>query len=341
MDAEPFERIESRRELPLAEFNRTYAAPARAVHLAGLAAGWPATRMWSLTHLARSFGDLVLRVEERPERRPDRLSPAPLFRVRLDEYVELLRDTSFEGSGVRYYATETPIPPEHPIRADFAVPEPCRGRLRFDEPLLFFGPGGTRSGLHFDIAHNLFVQVKGRKRVLLLDPLQSKHVHAGRWYTARGHHSDVDVLRPDPARFPRFRAARVREVVLDAGDALFIPGFWWHEVISLEESISLSFFWSNLPARPGASRGAELLRSIVRDGVPWPRSPFHLRYVAGYVWNRGRQSFRPLQRVPELGRAPRAAGPQLPTSPAPNERSHADSNPSRRSLPATSLTLPE
>ena len=35
------------------------------------------------------------------------------------------------------------------------------------------------------------------------------------------------------------------EVELGAGDALFIPAFAWHQVTSLEESISLNFFWGD------------------------------------------------------------------------------------------------
>ena len=37
----------------------------------------------------------------------------------------------------------------------------------------------------------------------------------------------MDVARPDLARFPAFAAARRREAVLRAGDAVFVPAFYW------------------------------------------------------------------------------------------------------------------
>lgn len=44
--------------------------------------------------------------------------------------------------------------------------------------------------------------------------------------------SPVDILRPDLDRFPHFARARRLHCVLEPGDVLFMPAFWWHEVQS-------------------------------------------------------------------------------------------------------------
>jgi ribosomal protein L16 Arg81 hydroxylase len=44
-------------------------------------------------------------------------------------------------------------------------------------------------------------------------------------------------------------------IVLEAGQSLFIPRFWWHHVTALEPAVGLNFWWSS---------GMRALRSI-----PW------------------------------------------------------------------------
>ena len=44
--------------------------------------------------------------------------------------------------------------------------------------------------------------------------------------------SPVDLTKPDLARFPAFATARPLSCEIRAGDALYLPSFWWHEVRS-------------------------------------------------------------------------------------------------------------
>ena len=44
--------------------------------------------------------------------------------------------------------------------------------------------------------------------------------------------SPIRVGRPDLERYPKFNRTRPLTVTLEAGDALFIPALWWHEVVS-------------------------------------------------------------------------------------------------------------
>lgn len=53
----------------------------------------------------------------------------------------------------------------------------------------------------------------------------------------------VEVFNPDYARFPKLADAVCHEVVLDAGEMLFIPKFWWHAVSHLADlTLSVNFF---------------------------------------------------------------------------------------------------
>jgi ribosomal protein L16 Arg81 hydroxylase len=53
---------------------------------------------------------------------------------------------------------------------------------------------------------------------------------------------------PERERYPAFNPERAMDVVVEQGDILFIPEFFWHEVHSLDSpSASLSIWWSESP----------------------------------------------------------------------------------------------
>jgi hypothetical protein len=112
-----------------------------------------------------------------------------------------------------------------------------------EAPKLWIGPGGTVSPFHRDKTDNLFVQVKGRKSVLLGSPDQWQELYA--WSidpTGQFEGCDVDPEKPDLERFPLFARAHLLRVSLEPGDMLFIPEGWYHHVRSLETQLSMNFW---------------------------------------------------------------------------------------------------
>jgi len=49
--------------------------------------------------------------------------------------------------------------------------------------------------------------------------------------------SPVDIAAPDLKRFPKFTEAKRLSCVLNPGDVLFMPAFWWHEVQSYPDVV--------------------------------------------------------------------------------------------------------
>jgi ribosomal protein L16 Arg81 hydroxylase len=81
----------------------------------------------------------------------------------------------------------------------------------------------------------LLAQVVGRKRITLIPSFESHLV-----YNHIGVYSQVDCENPDLSRYPLFAKASKFETVLEPGEVLFIPVGWWHQVRSLDVSISVS-----------------------------------------------------------------------------------------------------
>lgn len=100
---------------------------------------------------------------------------------------------------------------------------------------LWMGPEGTVTPPHFDPHNSVLLQVHGRKRIRLAPRLRAALHGLVDGYYLRGGLDDAF-------------GARVRTVELDAGQALFVPAGWFHEVTALAPSITLSFLcfpWDN------------------------------------------------------------------------------------------------
>ncbi len=103
----------------------------------------------------------------------------------------------------------------------------------------------------------MYMQLSGEKRLTLFDPHHNENLyeaHIPEAILTFDHQtttffrrsllestsmvmSPVDILRPDLDRFPNFAKARRLHCVLQPGDILFMPAFWWHEVQSSPDPV--------------------------------------------------------------------------------------------------------
>lgn len=97
----------------------------------------------------------------------------------------------------------------------------------------------TRTDLHCEPIENLVLQLRGRKKWMLLPPSQSKYLRPrigpdGRAYV-------FSTLTPDN---PQIRRLQRYELETRSGDLLFVPTWTWHRVdyIPGETAFSASFF---------------------------------------------------------------------------------------------------
>lgn len=138
---------------------------------------------------------------------------------------------------------------------DIEPPRATRG-AGWQSSKIWISPDGALSPLHFDIAHNVHVQVTGRKRFLLLPARDALRLYPYPPWSGTPNFSHVDPMNPDFGRYPRARGATRWVGDLSPGDAVFIPGFVWHHVTTLETSVSVNFWWAR-GARSLAARSSD------------------------------------------------------------------------------------
>lgn len=121
------------------------------------------------------------------------------------------------------------LPIFSPVTKSFFMPEPegarginCR-----------FGSKGIIAETHYDFSRNFIIILGGQKRYILAHPNQCKNLELYQPGHPSARHSRVDWSNPDEWHTGRFPQARVNEVVLQAGDALYLPTSWFHFIVSL------------------------------------------------------------------------------------------------------------
>ncbi len=129
--------------------------------------------------------------------------------------------------------------------------------LGLDEPMFAANPpvasiwigNRTTAAAHYDFSNNIACCLVGRRRFTLFPPDQIANLYPGPLDPTPGGQavSLVDFDAPDFDAFPRFRdaldAGQVAE--LEAGDVLFYPAMWWHQVEALAPFNAMMNYWWN------------------------------------------------------------------------------------------------
>ena len=221
-------------------FFRWYYAANRPVVLVDGMRNCTALHRWSPSYLKERFGNELVEVmtershdqqyELNCERHKTRM---PLSRFvdqvqsagETNDFYMVANNRSLESTGLRFLLDEIQI-----------FDEILDNSNRRSKVFLWFGPAGTVTPLHQDALNVLLTQVAGSKLVTLIPSFELPLI-----YNHIGVYSEVDLESPDYARYPLFQQTSRMQVVLEPGQALFIPVGWWHHVRSLDVSISVSF----------------------------------------------------------------------------------------------------
>lgn len=138
---------------------------------------------------------------------------------------------------------------------------------------IWIGSRGAVTPLHYDAWPGLLFQTHGAKRVLMFSPDDIPNLYfmpqfavGTRWSKLPGRSREAGTTE-----FLRFSKATRFEGTLEAGETLFIPPFWPHEIEALEPNISVPF-------RFGLAKAEYLNPRFLRPAC----EVFHGKYLKGW-----------------------------------------------------------
>ncbi len=246
VDTGPAAEIETVESLSPAAFVEQYVSRGRPVLMKGAVRFWKAVRRWEPAYFSDVAGGLSVTVKTGNVARGDTTTlPLGEYVSGLYEYERILR---------RGKAVPGSYPYLHDIPVFHLIPELVADVSPFPSEWVprwyrknvlafaqfFMSATGSKTPLHFDtlLTHNLFFQVHGEKRFILISPGQIEHCYMRSW-----RWSEVDAANPDLDRFPRFARATPVSITVGPGDMLFMPSGALHEVVTLNPSVSFNVDW--------------------------------------------------------------------------------------------------
>jgi hypothetical protein len=152
---------------------------------------------------------------------------------------------------------------------------------------------------HYDVPNNIACNIYGKRRFTLFPPEQLENLYIGPLdFTPAGQSiSLVDFKNPDFTKYPKFKQALEYAQVaeLEAGDALFLPGMWWHHVEGLTHfNLLATFWWSSTDHLIDESGNALLYSIMALRHLPADKKDIWFNLFKHYIFDAA-----PLEHIPE------------------------------------------
>jgi hypothetical protein len=241
-----------------AEFEREYVHGSRPVIITDVVQTWKAWGRWSSAHFRDTWGTQQVVATPTRDRYAQLNADKGFLPFREMPMTEALDRLERGGDDGVYLI----VPLDRYLQdllGDVDVPVYCKGRPGL-RPRLWMSSPDIGIPLHRDFSENLVGQVYGVKRFVLYPPEEFHRLYAFPRRAAMPTFCMVDAESPDTRRFPRSAEARRIVVTLRAGEMLFLPSRWWHQVRSIEPSLSVNFWWA-------AGVYAKMIRVAQRIGL--------------------------------------------------------------------------
>lgn len=96
-----------------------------------------------------------------------------------------------------------------------------------------FGMKGVLAECHYDAGENYASSVGGLRRWIMLHPKECENLYLIKKPDVSARHSEINWSNPDYEKYPLFKKAMANELILQGGQILYVPSYWFHFIVSL------------------------------------------------------------------------------------------------------------
>ena len=228
--------IERRSMVTEEEFIEHYYSVNRPVILTEPMKHWEILESWNWERIAQKFGTETIEVEHSKNKAGQR--EHVMDKMAVSQFISLIQEpecptdlymTAYNARNNRNLLDQ--LLAELPLLPPFLDSQAPKEQM-----MLWIGPKGTMGRFHMDLANSVLAQVKGCKEIRMAPSFSLPYV-----YHEFATVSSLNLDDWDLQRNPMFQYVPVIPTILQPGEMLFIPIGWWHQVRSLEPSISITF----------------------------------------------------------------------------------------------------
>lgn len=225
------------------EFDR-YLESGQPVIIKGLLENCNAGKLWNPDYIANIAGERLLPAVSIVN---GDYANAETKQITVKDYLQHLAGED-QHSNTRLYLAEMSIRQHLPELLEdiespdyfFAAKESASSHCA-----LYIGKSSFSQLHHHTHGSALLNIIHGSKRVRLYAPSETKYLYPYPPSSPRANMSRTTEAVPDPEKFPLFSKADYADFVLEKGETLFIPMFWWHAITNPDEvNVALVMFWS-------------------------------------------------------------------------------------------------
>jgi len=284
----PVKRVHCK-ELSVDVFLHDYMKKGHPIVIEGCLQDLPCSK-WSMDYLKSKVGKNEVEVRGRTHQQDYKTGKSYMIRTTtVNEYIDELKAKT-KRSLSSYMAVQN-IKRCFPELQDECILPGYIEKIH-NGPFLWVGHEGHYEYCHFDPDASMMMMIEGRKQVRLFSCQDLDRLHPNP-LGSRGKtiQSQIDCdLKDLDEKYQQFAEATCYNCQLNEGDLLFIPAFWWHQVTSLTDSVSINTFFGD----PGES---DYICRITQPPV-WPSFRYWLLNLVEQ--NREFSSFtRTLERLRE------------------------------------------
>lgn len=241
--------VEVKSLVTVQEFDHYIRPGGKPLVIEGWTGNWRARSAWDFDFFKDRYGGDTLTIPYSAGETED------VLEVSMSEYIDYILDRDPCGrlrqlqdrlrAAIPFYCLSYKPFSAHPeLWDDFTMPPFAANWLPFfneaftrshfpqEQGWILISRKGAEAPAHQDSSHTItwLAQLRGSKACYLFSPDDSEALYWGK----------IDPTRASLDKFPGLKNAKLHYCVLRAGQMLFLPPDWWHHVVALENSITVS-----------------------------------------------------------------------------------------------------